>query len=56
MAAAVGSVMILRTLMPLDSAALMVAFLWKSSKYAGTVMTASVISSPSNLSSALRMR
>ena len=46
MAAAVGSLMILGTFTPQDSPARMVAVLWKSLKYAGTVMTASSIFSP----------
>lgn len=46
MAAAVGSLMILGTFTPQDSPALFVACLWRLSKYAGTVMTASSTFSP----------
>ncbi len=49
-AAAVGSLTIFETLTPQDLPARMVAVLWKSLKYAGTVMTASSTFSPVVLS------
>ena len=45
-AAAVGSLMMRSTLSPAMAPASLVAWRWASSKYAGTVITASVTSSP----------
>ncbi len=57
MAAAVGSLRILSTVRPAIFPAAMVAFRWRSLKYAGTVMTAREIGLPKNASaSAFRER
>ena len=54
-AAAVGSLTMRRTLRPAIRPASLVAWRWASSKYAGTVITASVTSSPSQSSAVCRI-